>query len=80
MIVIVANTTTTGALMSDTSHVRRDFDKDIVRQLDQLRETIKKAAAAEQVDNARMAILRLLDQLLQQPSHAASELVRRDAA
>lgn len=65
--------------MSSTSHAR-DLDKEIVRQLGELRRTIRKAAAAEQVDNARMAILRLLDQLLQQPSHAAGELMRRDAA
>ncbi len=65
--------------MSDTSHATRDIDNDIVRQLDQLRRTIQKAADAEQVDNARMAILRLLDQLLQQPSRAAGELLRRDA-
>ena len=66
--------------MSDTSHATRDIDNEIVHQIEQLRQTIKKAATAEQGDNARMGILRLLDHLLQQPSHAASELVRRGAA
>ncbi len=66
--------------MSNTSRTTSDIDNEIVRQLDQLRRTIAKAAAAEHVDNTRVAILRLLDQLLQQPSHAAGELVRRDAA
>lgn len=65
--------------MSDRSHATRDIDTDIVRQIDHLRRTIRQAAAAEHVDNARSSILRLLDQLLQQPSHAAAELVRRGA-
>jgi cell wall assembly regulator SMI1 len=63
--------------MPETSLAGRDIDTTIARQLEQLRETIRQAAAAEDVDNARRAILRLLDQLLQQPSRAASELVRR---
>lgn len=66
--------------MSDTPHATHDIDTDIVRQLDELRRTVKRAAAAEQADNARAAILRLIDQLLRQPSHAAGELMRRDAA
>jgi hypothetical protein len=66
--------------MPETPRAARDIDHEIVRQLDRLRKTIKDAADAEQVDNARGAILRLIDLLLQQPSRAADELVRRDAA
>lgn len=63
--------------MNEASNVTTDIYSDIVRQIEKLQQTVQEASADELEDGATMGILRLLEQLLQQPSRAACELVQR---